>query len=316
MRPLNPPPGGAMPAKPMPPARPRRQTDPAPSKWRYRMERLWLTPLFRAMVRTGIPSFGLVFLFAWYINDPARREGIVDTWQGWVRTVQDRPEFTVSLLRIEGASEQLQADITEVLPVDLPLSQFQLDIEELRGLLLSLDPVLEAEVRVRSGGVLLLKVTERTPAVAWARGDEIEVLDATGHRVATLPDIDAAGALPLIAGEGAETAVPEALTLIAAAAPITDRMVGLARIGNRRWDVVLTRGQRIALPEVAPAAALDRALAMQTARDVLDRDVEIVDLRLPDRPVLRLTPAAREALRRMQEQERLTFTKTETKENE
>lgn len=314
MRPLKVPAAGAKPGKPAKPQRP--QADPAPSKWRYRMERLWLTPLFRAMIRTGIPSFGFVFLFTWYINDEARLQAITDTWQGWVRTVQDRPEFTVSLLRIEGASEQLQADIVEVLPVDLPLSQFQLDIDKLRALLLSLDPVLEAEVRVKAGGVLLLKVTERTPAVAWQRGDEIEVLDATGHRVATLPDLGSAGSLPLIAGEGAETAVPEALTLIAAAAPITDRLVGLARIGNRRWDVVLTRGQRIALPEVAPAAALDRALAMQSARDVLDRDVEIVDLRLPDRPVLRLTPLARDALRQTQERERLTFTNIQTEGNE
>lgn len=295
------------------PARP--PSDPAPSKWRYRMERLWLTPLFKAMVRTGIPSFGFVFLFTWYINDVQRLQAITDTWQGWVRAVQDRPEFTVSLLRIEGASEQLQADIVEVLPVDLPLSQFQLDMDKLRQMLLSLDPVLDAEVRVKAGGVLLLKVTERTPAVAWQRGEEIEVLDATGHRVATLPDLASAGALPLIAGEGAEAAVPEALTLIAAAAPITDRLVGLARVGNRRWDVVLTRGQRIALPEVAPAAALDRALAMQSARDVLARDVEIVDLRLPDRPILRLTPAARAELARMQELERLTLSNTETEGN-
>lgn len=313
MRPLNPSPAAT---KTRNPGRPARQSDPAPSKWRYRMERLWLTPLFRGSVRIGIPTFGAVALCVWYVSDAGRIEAAVDTWQGWVRAVQDRPEFTVGLLRIEGASEQLQADITEVLPVDLPLSQFQLDIEELRSLLLSLDPVLEAEVRVKSGGVLLLKVTERTPAIAWMRGDEVEVLDATGHRVATLPDVTAAGALPLIAGEGAERAVPEALTLIAAAAPITDRLVGLTRIGNRRWDVVLTRGQRIALPEVAPAAALDRALAMQSARDVLDRDVEIVDLRLPDRPVLRLAPDAREALRRMQDAERLTFTKSETEANE
>ncbi len=294
----------------------RPQSDPAPSKWQYRMQRLWLTPLFKAMVRTGIPSFGFVFLFTWYINDVQRLQVITDTWQGWVRAVQDRPEFTVSLLRIEGASEQLQADIVEVMPIDLPLSQFQLDTDKLRAQLLSLDPVLEAEVRIKAGGVLLLKVTERTPAVAWARGDEIEVLDATGHRVATLPDVASAGALPLIAGEGAETAVPEALTLIAAAAPITDRLVGLARIGNRRWDVVLTRGQRIALPEVAPAAALDRALAMQEARDVLDRDVQMVDLRLPDRPILRLTPFARAELARVQELERLTLTNSETEGNQ
>ncbi len=281
--------------------------DPAPSKWRYRIERLWLTPLFKALVRTGIPSFGFVFLFTWYINDAERLTGIIDTYESAVSAVQDRPEFMVGMLRIEGASEQLQSDIEEALPIDLPLSQFQLDMDGLRRELLTLDPVLDADVRVKAGGVLLLKVTERQPAVIWQNADGLDVLDATGHRVATLDTLKAAGPLPLIAGEGASEAVPEALALIEAAAPITDRLVGLTRIGNRRWDVVLTREQRILLPEDAPAAALDRALAMHEAKDVLSRDVRIVDLRLPDRPVLRLTAPARDELRRLQELERLSY---------
>nr|WP_281493971.1 cell division protein FtsQ/DivIB [Jannaschia sp. S6380] len=272
------------------------------------MHRLWLTPLFRALVRTGIPSFGFVFLFTWYINDAERITAIIDGWDRMVTSIQDRPEFTVSLLRIEGASEDLQSDIQEALPIDLPLSQFQLDMDALRTLLLELDPVLDAEVRIKAGGVLLLKITERQPAVAWQRDRGVEILDATGHRVATLDDLSTAGALPLVAGEGADAHVPEALALIDAAAPITDRLVGLTRIGNRRWDVVLTRDQRIALPEIGPAAALDRALAMHAAKDVLARDVAMVDLRLPDRPVLRLSEPAREELRRLQDLERLSLT--------
>lgn len=287
------------------------QADPAPSRWRYRMERLWLTPLFKAMVRTGIPSFGFVFLFTWYINDAERITALADWYEGTVSAVQDRPEFMISLLRIEGASADLQHDIEEVLPIDLPLSQFKLDIDALREKLLSLDPVLDADVRVKAGGVLLLKVTERTPAVAWQMGGGIEVLDATGHRVATLDDIETAGALPLIAGEGAEKVVPEALTLIAAAAPITDRLVGLTRVGNRRWDVILTNGQSIALPETAPVAALDRALAMHLAKDVLARDVRVVDLRISDRPVLRLTPEARTELKGLQDLERIPLDHSE-----
>ncbi|MEM8822510.1 MAG: cell division protein FtsQ/DivIB [Pseudomonadota bacterium] len=281
--------------------------DPAPSKWRYRMERLWLTPLFKAMIRTGIPSFGVVFLFTWYINQEGRVEAIVDGWTDTVQAIQDRPEFRVGLLRIEGASAQLQSDIEEALPIDLPMSQFALDMDGLRSALLELDPVEDAEVRVIAGGTLLLRITERTPAVAWMHDGRVEVLDADGRRVATLPTLEAAGPLPVIAGDGADKAVEEALRLVAAAAPVTDRLVGLTRIGNRRWDVILTRGQRIALPENAPAAALDRALAMDTAKDVLDRDVEVVDLRLPERPVLRLSGAAREELRQLQELERLTY---------
>ncbi|WP_371154464.1 cell division protein FtsQ/DivIB [Jannaschia sp. 2305UL9-9] len=281
--------------------------DPAPSKWDYRLQRLWLTPLFRALIRTGIPSFGFVFLFTWYINDPARQIAIVDTWNGMISAVQDRPEFMVGLLRIEGASDQLRQDIQEALPVDLPLSQFVLDLDALRQALEGLDPVERAEVRVKSGGVLLLKITERRPAVAWVTADGIRVLDATGHHVARLTDIGKAGALPLISGEGADAHVDQALALFEAAAPVTDRLVGLTRVGNRRWDVMLTGGQRIMLPEGAPAAALDRALALHAAKDVLSRDVSVVDLRIGDRPTLRLSRDARIELKRLQDLERLSY---------
>lgn len=281
-----------------------RRADPAPSRWRWRMERLWLTPSFRALVRVGLPAAAATALLAGWLGDAERRTAIVDRWEVAVRAVQDRPEFTVRMLRIEGASEQLQSDIQETVAVDLPLSQFQLDLPGMRAQLLSLDPVLDAEVRVVAGGTLLMRVTERTPAVVWQNGGKTEILDATGHRIAAVGDLAAAGGLPLIAGEGAEAAVPEALALVDAAAPIADRMVGLARVGLRRWDVVLTRGQRIALPEEAPQVALDRALGMQAAHDVLARDVTLLDLRIPDRPALRLAPAARSALLRTQARER------------
>ncbi|MEM9797379.1 MAG: cell division protein FtsQ/DivIB [Pseudomonadota bacterium] len=288
-------------------SRRRAAADPAPSKWRYRMQRLWLTPLFRRILHTGIPAAALIASTAWYVSDPARTEPIVDAWTGSIRAIQDRPEFTVSLLQIEGASEQLQADIEEALPIDLPLSQFNLDMDGLREMLEGLDPVADAQVQIKAGGILSLRITERQPAIAWMSEDGIDVLDATGHRVATLSDIAAAGTLPLMAGTGAERAVPEALRLIETAAPVAERVVGLTRVGNRRWDLVLKDGPRVMLPEDSPAAALDRVLAMHTAKDVLNRDVAAVDLRLPDRPVLRLSGVARGQLRRLQDAERSQY---------
>lgn len=287
----------------------RQVKDPAPSKWDYRLQRLWLTPLFRWLVRWGVPGFAVLAAAVWYIDDEARQTAIVDRWEEMVRAVQDRPEFMVSLMRIEGASEQLQEDIQEALPIDLPLSQFVLDMEALRLVLEQLDPVARAEVRVKAGGVLLLKVVEREPALAWTDEGRITALDATGHHVARLDDIASAGSLPLVAGAGADREAAQALALIEAAAPVADRLVGLTRIGERRWDVVLTRGQRILLPEEAPAAALDRALALHSAEDVLSRDVTVVDLRLGERPTLRLTEPAREELKRLQELERLSYEK-------
>ncbi len=69
-------------------------------------------------------------------------------------------------------------------------------------------------------------------------------------------------------------------------------------MGERRWDVVLDHGQRIMLPQDRPVQALEHALALDRAEDLLARDVRAVDFRIADRPVLRLGLDAQNTLRR------------------
>lgn len=274
------------------------KADPAPSKWAWRLERLWLTPAFRRLLKFGLPGFVAVFALTTWLGDAERMQAVQDRLTEARRAIQDRPQFMVTAVSIEGASAQLRDDIAEAMPVDIPISQFALDTDALRAGLEELDPVARAEVRVAQG-TLAIRITERVPAAIWVHADGTDVLDATGHRIATVAAAADAPGLPQLAGAGADARVAEALRLVEAAAPVADRLIGLVRMGERRWDVALSTPhgaeQRILLPERAPAAALDRALAMQAATGVLDRDVAALDLRLPDRPTLRLGPDAADA---------------------
>jgi cell division protein FtsQ len=85
-----------------------------------------------------------------------------------------------------------------------------------------------------------------------------------------------------------------------AANPFAARIRGLVRISDRRWDLVLDRDQRILLPAQAPVAAIEGLVALDKAENILNRDLLSIDLRNPTRPVLRLAPAALDALRQSQ----------------
>lgn len=272
--------------------------DPAPSRWAYRIERMWLTPFYRALLRKGLPVAVIAGGAAWYLGDADR----LDALRGHVaeirRSIEQRPEFMVDLMRIEGASPELSADIREILPVDFPVSSFDLELDHMREQVAGLDAVAGAELRVVAGGVLEVSVDERLPAVVWRSREGLELLDEGGHRVAAIPARDARPDLPLVAGDGADRVVAEALQVLAAATPIGDRVRGLTRMGERRWDVVLDRDQRIMLPERNPVAALERVIALDDAQDVLARDVSVVDMRDGRRPTLRLSGKALEELRR------------------
>lgn len=273
--------------------------DPAPSRTAYRMSRLWLTPSFRFFARRVAPALAVAAVVGlWFANDDNRLM-VSDTYASIKREIAARPEFMVKLMAIDGASEELALDIREVIPVDFPTSSFDLDLAGMRDEIQMLDAVASAGLRVRAGGILQIDITERTPSVVWRGPHGLEMLDHEGRRVGALDSRLSRADLPLIAGQGADAAVAEALDILALAGPITPRVRGMVRIGERRWDIVLDRGQTIMLPEKNPAGAVAQVVALNQAQDLLDRDITHVDMRHPGRPTLRLTDAAQDELRRI-----------------
>jgi cell division protein FtsQ len=274
----------------------RERRDPAPSRLSYKIERLWLTPLFRIGIRVGVP-FALAFsVGAFWLSDAGRRDAIRLAYENLRTSIQERPEFMVTMMAVDGASEPVDKAIRSMLPVELPVSSFQLDLEAMRATIEQIDAVASAELHVRKGGVLQITVAERQPEILWRSAYGLEMLDRTGHRVATLLDRAARPELPLIAGEGAAGKVDEALQLFASAGPLGPRMRGLILVGERRWDVVMDRDQRILLPENDPVSALQRIAALDSAQDMMARNLTIVDMRNPARPTVRLAATSNELL--------------------
>lgn len=244
--------------------------------------------MFRGFVRVGLPFCLSLGAGLWYFSDQDRRDAmnlmIAEVWHEF----ESRPEFMVKVMAVDGAGAGVSEDIREIVPVDFPISSFDLDLDALRDTIDGLEAVKEVAVRIKPGGVLQVNVTERVPVVLWRGPDGLELVDGEGVAVGPVTHRAARLDLPLIAGDAAPAEVSEALAILAAAAPLKSRLRGLERMGARRWDVVLDRGQRIMLPEAAPVTALDRVIAMDAAQDMLARDIAAVDLRLPGRPTLRL----------------------------
>lgn len=273
----------------------RLRADPAPSRLAYRLERWLLTPSFRLFLRAGLPFCATVAAGVWYLADETRWQQIADTVAEARAAIETRPEFMVNLVSVEGASPEVAADIRDILQLELPVSSFDLNLDAEREKIATLDPVKDVAVRIRPGGVLEVHVTERIPAVLWRTYDRLTLIDATGAHVSEAATRLGRPDLPLIAGEGAEDHVTEALDLMRAARPLGDRMRGLVRIGARRWDVVLDRDQRILLPETNALQALERVIALDQAQDLLARDVVRVDMRLGQRPTVQMNEAATQA---------------------
>ena len=266
--------------------------DPAPSRIAYRMQRLWLTPLFRVFLRHGLPLLVVILFFAVYLGSAERRAHLVTSFDTLRTQIEHRPEFMVSMLSIQGATPDLADAVRGMLNIPFPTSSFDLDLKAIRAQIEGLDAVASADIRVVPGGVLQVTITERQGAFVWRTRDGLVLVDDTGHRVAGLLTRDARADLTLIAGDGADKAVPEAVSLLQAAGPLAPRIRGLVRMGERRWDVMLDHDQRILLPETDPVAALEQVIELDQAEHLFAHDITAVDMRLPDRPTIRLSSDA------------------------
>ncbi|TRW97868.1 cell division protein FtsQ [Paracoccus sp. M683] len=258
---------------------------------------MWLTPLYRRVLRVGVPAFLLAMSVGIWMSDEDRRAMLHEGIAGLVDKVQSREEFQVKMMTIEGASPAVDKALRSMLPVDLPASSFDIDLTALRLQVMALDAVEKIELRIKPGGILSAVVTERQPAVLWRHARGIEMLDKNGHRVAGVTSREMRPDLPIITGDGADQVTAEALALIDAAGPVLPRLRGLQRQGERRWDVVLDHGQRILLPEVDALRALEHAIELQRSDDLLGRDISVIDLRDPARPVVRMGVDARNTIR-------------------
>ncbi|MGF1658987.1 MAG: cell division protein FtsQ/DivIB [Rubrimonas sp.] len=270
--------------------------DPAPAPWRYRLSRLWRRRWVRRAVLAQAPALALGAFAVGLAADPATHAALAERAAELRAALDSQPQFKVREIEVEGASDELAPVVRDALGDAMGASSLALDPAALRARVEALPRVAAARIALEAPGLLRVGVTERRPAALWRVAGRLRVIDAEGHdlgpvaRRADRPD------LPLLLGPGADRAAAEGLALIAQAAPLAPRLRGLVRVGDRRWDMALDRDVTIRLPAVAPRDALAAALALQAEAQVLDRDIRALDLRLADRPTLRLGPAAAEAL--------------------
>ncbi len=283
------------------PEQPRR--DPAPSKWGYRYQRLMLTPGFRRLLRVGVPVLVIGGLIAGWGAREANRQMVTDAYADMKTQIQQRDEFMVKVMAVDGADETLSADIRTVLPVEFPVSSFDLPLEDMRQTVAALPAVGDATLRVRPGGILQVNVTQRVPVAVFRAPDGLKLIDRDAVLIQTIIARADRPDLPLITGDGARAALGEGLEIYAVAGPLAPRMRGVVRMGERRWDVILDNGQRILLPTTDPVPAFERVVALNEAQDLLERDVAVVDMRHASRPTIRMNEAAVTNLRQTSAQQ-------------
>jgi len=189
--------------------------------------------------------------------------------------------FKLKAVHVDGASALATADIVRAagLYKDQPL--IGMDLEALRQQVSKVGWVKEARVVRLLPDTLVIAVRERRQLAVWQFRGRSVVIDEHGQ---VIPEADPARfpKLPLVVGAGGADHAAEILPLLAQLPRLTERMDGLIRVDDRRWDMRLKDGSLIQLPAVGEEDALMRLEQLNQRSRILELGFERIDLRNPD----------------------------------
>ena len=268
--------------------RPRPSVNDRPSKWKLlaRRQRWLLRPL--AWGTAGlIVAGGLAVLLR-----NAQPGSAIASVREKIGVMTADAGMRVSDIVIEGLANTPEPVLRRELRVNTgdPIVGFSL--EQARMRIERLTWVAHATVERRLPGTIVVVLTERRPFAIWQFQGKDVLIDRDGQPV-TDEELSKYHHLPLIVGAGAPRAARTLLEAMRERPAIQSRVLAAMRIGERRWNLRLRNGTDVMLPEGHEADALDRLLLLQRDAALLDRPLAAIDMRLPDKLVLRPMGAQR-----------------------
>ncbi len=194
--------------------------------------------------------------------------------------------FGIEDVKITGDKETSEIAILEKLEPAGSLISFDVGAAQKR--VSELPWVEHATVRKFYPGTLKVEITERKPFALWQRKDgEVLVIDKTGTGIEPLTESRFAR-LPFMVGGGANSDAALFLADLLSAPKIAAEMHAAVLVSGRRWDLHLENGVTVKLPEKHVREALAELVKLDDEKQLLARDVIVIDLRLPDRVTVRL----------------------------
>jgi len=202
--------------------------------------------------------------------------------------------FQVQEILVLGRKETAHQDLLAAVQTQRGAPILAFDPEAARKRVEALPWVKSAVVERMLPSTIVLRVEEREPLAIWQNQARFALIDYEGH-VIRGAKLNRFANLLVVVGEDAPQHAAELLRVLGTQPELMRLVTAAVRVGARRWNVRLKGNIDVRLPEGDPAAAWKRLAEYEQTHRVLERDVQILDLRLPDRLIVRKAPVRPES---------------------
>ena len=255
---------------------PRRRVVPF---WRHRYLRVALIMLLAVLAGGG----------GWRLWQSNWIPGAIDKARWSLIAASTNLGFKVNEILVVGRSETTQKELLAAVRLARGAPILAFDLQAAKKRIEALAWVKSASVERMLPDTVLLNVIERQPLALWQHKGDFALIDADGE-VILRTGLERFSDLLLVVGPDAPQHAAELLRVLATEPELMTLVNAALRVGGRRWNLRLKGDIDVRLPEENPAAAWTRLAEYEKKHRVLERDIRILDLRLPDRLIVRKPP--------------------------
>jgi cell division protein FtsQ len=255
----------------------------------------WSGKIEHMRLPQGVGIAGLILLLAATLGYGAVAGQHVPDVVDWLKDARDIAAnslgFRIAAISLTGEKEVSREEVLTTAGVSGRASLLFLDADAARMRLVANPWIADAAVFKLYPDRLQITITERLAFALWQKDGRVSVIAADGTVLEPFVEDRYVG-LPLVVGRGAERQAKDFLAIVDRYPNIRSVLRASILVAERRWNLRLTNGIDVRLPETNIENALDRLVALDRDKKLLSRDITVVDLRLPDRVSVRLSDAA------------------------
>lgn len=248
-----------------------------------------VTPLWRgrrAIALIAVIVIASVGATSWWAVKEGVAERAVDKVKWDLIAFSGRLGFTVEDVLVIGRNQTARSDLMKAVRLarGAPIMAFNLTAAQQR--IQELPWVRSASVERMLPDTILLTVVERMPMAMWQHKGRFHLIDRDGE-VILRQGLGRFSDLLVVVGEDAPENTTGLLDILQTQPQLMDQVESAFRVGGRRWNVRLRGGIDVRLPAQEASAAWSRLAEYEARHGVLTRDVRVLDLRLPDRLIVK-----------------------------